>query len=84
MTHITEERVIGNHAGMGGSTTVATRTSLTVTEILRAGVRRRTTRKEMTAAQSTWDSEGGATRECELLARGTEGLPLGPPRGFGR
>ena len=84
MTHITEERVIGNHAGMGGSTTVATRTSLTVTDILRAGVRRSTTRKEMTADQSTWDSEGGATRECELLARGTEGLQLAPPRGFGR
>ena len=83
MTHITEERVIGNHADMGGSTTVATRTSLTVTDILRAGVRRRTTRKEMTAAQSTWDSEGGA-RQAELLPRGTEGLPLAPPRGFGR
>ena len=37
MTHITEERVIGNHAGMGGSTTVATRTSLTVTDILACG-----------------------------------------------
>ena len=49
MTHITEERVIGNHADMGGSTTVATRTSLTVTDILPAGVRRGTTRKEMTA-----------------------------------
>ena len=84
MTHITEERVIGNHAGMGGSTTVATRTSLTVTDILRAGVRRRATGKEMTAAQSRWDSEGGATREGELLPRGTEGLPLAPPRGFGR
>jgi len=84
MTHITEERVIGNHAGMGGSTTVATRTSLTVTDILRAGVSRRTTREEMTTAQSTWDSDGGATRECELLALGTEGLQLAPPRGFGR
>ena len=84
MTHITEERVIGNHADMGGSTTVATRTTLTVTDILRAGVSRRTTREEMTAAQSTWDSDGGATRECELLPRGTEGLPLAPPRGFGR
>jgi hypothetical protein len=42
MTHITEERVIGNHADMGGSTTVATRTSLTVTDILPAAVRRRT------------------------------------------
>ena len=39
MTHITEERVIGNHADMGGSSTVATRTSLTVTDVLRAGVR---------------------------------------------
>ena len=84
MTHITEERVIGNHADMGGSTTAATRTSLTVTDILRAGASRRTTREEMTAAQSTWDSDGGATRECELLARGTEGLQLAPPRGFGR
>ena len=84
MTHITEERVIGNYAGMGGSTTVATRTSLTVTDILRAGVSRRTTREEMTTAQSTWDSDGGATRECELLALGTEGLQLAPPRGFGR
>lgn len=84
MTHITEERVIGNHAGMGGSTTVATRTSLTVTDILRAGASRRTTREEMTAAQSTWDSDGGATRECQLLALGTEGLQLAPPRGFGR
>jgi len=85
MTHITEERVIGNHADMGGSKTiVATRTSLTVTDILRAGVRRRTARKEMTAAESMWDGEGGATRECELLPRGIEGLPLAPPRGFGR
>ena len=84
MTHITEERVIGNHADMGGSTTVATRTSLTVTDILGAGGRRGITRKEMTAAQSTWDSEGGVTRECEVLPRGTEGVPLAPPRGFGR
>ena len=82
MTHITEERVIGN-AGMGGSTTVATRTALTVTDILRAGVRRRTTRNEMTAAQLTWDSEGGATREGESLRSGTEGLLLAPPRGLG-
>jgi hypothetical protein len=84
MTHITEERVIGNHAAMGGSTTVATRTSLTVTDILAAGGRRGTTRQEMTAAQSTGDSERGVTRECELLPRGTEGLPLAPPGGFGR
>ena len=65
---------------MGGSTTVATRTSLTVTDILRAGVRRRTTRNEMTAAQSTWDSEGGTTREGESLRSGTEGLLLAPLR----
>ena len=53
MTHITEEPVIGNHADMGGSTSAATRTSLTVTDVLRAGVRRRTTRKEMAAAESS-------------------------------
>ena len=92
MTHITEERVIGRDAGMGGSTTVATRTSLTVTDILRAGARRRTTRNEMIAAQSTWDSEGGTIREGESLRSGTEGLLLAPltrpvrsaPRGLGR
>ena len=67
MTHITEERVIGNHAGMGGSTTVATRTSLTVTDILRAGVRRGTTRKEMTAAQSMWDSEGVLVADSHVI-----------------
>ena len=82
MTHITEERVIGNHAGMGGSTTVATRTSLTVTDILRAGASRRTTREEMTAAQSTWDSDGGATRECELLARRYRGITAGAASWF--
>jgi hypothetical protein len=81
MTHITEERVIGNHADMGGSTTVATRTSLTVTDILPAGVRRRTTRKEMTAAQSTWDSEGGATGSGESLRSGIEGTGGGLPVG---
>ena len=84
MTHITEERVIGNHPDMGGSTSAATRTSLTVTDVLRAGVRRRTTRKEMTAAQSMWDSEGGATREGELQPHASGGFPLAPPRGFGR
>jgi hypothetical protein len=78
MTHITKERVIGNHADMGGSATVATHTSLTVTDILRAGVRRRTTRKEMTAAQSTWDYDGGATGAGESLRSGTEGLLLAP------
>jgi hypothetical protein len=68
MTHITEERVIGNHANMGGSTTVATRTSLTVTDILPAALRRRTTRTEMTVAQSTWDSEGGQPEQVNRCA----------------
>jgi hypothetical protein len=74
MTHITEERVIGNDAGLGGSNTVATRTSLTVTDMLRAGVRRGATDQEMTATNSTWDSESGAIRGGQLL-------PL--RRGFG-
>ncbi len=66
MTHITEKRVIGNHEDMGKSTTAVTpRIPQTVWDVLRAGVRRNTTRKEMTAAQSTWDDEGGAA-EPEL------------------
>jgi hypothetical protein len=60
MTHITEARLIGNHAAMGGSTPAAS-TTVTVKDILRAGVGRRARRKEMAAAQSTWDSEGGAS-----------------------
>jgi hypothetical protein len=60
MTHITEARVIGNHAAMGMSTPAAPETRLTVKEILLAGVRRAAERMEIQAAQSTWDSEGGA------------------------
>lgn len=32
----------------------------TVTEVLRGGARRRTRRREKDAAQSAWESEGGA------------------------
>ncbi len=80
MTHITEERVIGNHADMGGSTTVATRTSLTVTDILRAGRRRRVGRREMIAARSMWDSEGGAIGNDVSRFNGRGGRA---PRGLG-
>ena len=62
MTHITEPRVIGNHAEMGGPTPAAPHIPMTVKDILRAGVRRRARREEMAAAQSAWDSEGGAQR----------------------
>ncbi len=62
MTHSTEARVIANHAAMGRSTPAATdRPYLTVGEVLRTGIRRAAGRKEMAAAKSTWDSEGGAT-----------------------
>jgi hypothetical protein len=81
MTHITEARLIGNHAAMGGSPPAAARSSLTVTEILRGGVRRKARRKETAAAQSTWDSEGGASGERELPPLDTEGSA---PRGLGR
>lgn len=61
MTHITEARVIGNHAAMGRSIPAAADTPyLTVYEILRAGACRAAERKDMAAAQSKWDSEGGA------------------------
>ena len=60
MTHITEPRVIGNHVDMGGSTESAPDLPLTVKDILRSGLRRRSWRREMVAAQSSWDSEGGA------------------------
>ena len=62
MTHITEAQVIANHAAMSGSTPAATdRPYLTAREVLRAGISRAAGRKEMAAAKSTWDSEGGAT-----------------------
>jgi hypothetical protein len=80
MTHITEARVIGSHAGMGGSTTVATRYSLTVTDILRAGRRRRVGRREMIAPRSTWDSEGGGIGNEVPRPQARVGLT---PRGLG-
>jgi hypothetical protein len=62
MTHITDARVIANHAAIGRSTRTATdRPYLTVGEILSAGIRRAAARKDMAAAKSTWDSEVGAT-----------------------
>lgn len=80
MTHITEARVISNHAEMGGLAPAAARITLTAPDILRAGRRRRLGRREMIAARSTWDSEGGATREGESRPNGREGLA---PRGVG-
>jgi hypothetical protein len=80
MTNITEARVIGNHAEMGGSAPAAADVPLTVRDILRAGVRRRVRHSEMVAARSTWDSEGGATGEDESLPNGVKGRA---PRGLG-
>ncbi len=72
MTHITDSRVIGNHADMGNRDDMGNRAdmgepppaparkSLTPREIVRAGTRRRIRRRELAAAQSAWDSEGGA------------------------
>lgn len=66
MTHIIEARVIGNHAAMGRSTPVATGSPyLTVHEVLRAGMRRTAERRDTAAAQSKWDSEGGAIEAAE-------------------
>jgi hypothetical protein len=77
MTHVTDSRVIGNHADMGGPLQATSRKPLTITEILRAGISRRTRRMEMGAAQSTWDSEGGAV-EPQATAR--DDLPPVPTR----
>src|SRR4029077_21213772 len=78
MTHITEARVIANHAAMRRSTPAATdRPYLTAREVLRAGISRAAGRKEMAAAKSTWDSEGGATDQ--RTTRGENGIgPLVP------
>jgi hypothetical protein len=57
MTHITEPRAIGNHAEMGGPAEPDPHLS---TEVPRSGGGRKGRRREMIAAQSTWDSEGGA------------------------
>jgi len=75
MTHITDQRVVGNHADMGAAPpTAASRKSLTLHEILRAGVIRRTRRNELASAQSVWDSEGGS------VSGGAEGSPQTPSR----
>jgi hypothetical protein len=86
MTHISDSRVIGNHADMGEPLPAASRKSLTVTEIVRRGVSRRTRRREMGAAQSALDSEGGAAEreatngEGGSVPGGAEGLPHTPTR----
>jgi len=66
MTYITEAEIIGNHAAMRRLPSLATDSPyLTVHEVLRAGIRRATGRRDMVAAQSTWDSEGGANEARE-------------------
>ncbi len=58
MTHVTNRRVIDNHAAMGKSPPAAPDTPfLTLENIFRAGARRAARRREILAAQSTWDSE---------------------------
>jgi hypothetical protein len=65
LTHITEARVIGCHAEMGGASQEDS--PLAVLDRDRAGVRRRAS-EETDVAESTWDSEGGATEEGESAA----------------
>jgi hypothetical protein len=58
MTHITDPRVIGNHAAMGKSPPAPPDTPfLTLENIFRAGARRAARRREILAAQSTGDSK---------------------------
>jgi hypothetical protein len=81
LTHITDARVTGNHADMGGSAPAAARSALTATDILRAGARRRAKRREMMAARAAWDSEGGASGDG---ASPSNGRGSRAPRGLGR
>lgn len=81
MTHITEARVIGNHADMGPDP-APTRTPLTVRDIVRAGAHRRANRGETRTAQS----EAGATGAGESLSTPVKRRAPGglrPPRGLG-
>jgi hypothetical protein len=80
MTNITGARVIGNHAVIGRPVPAAAHIPLTVRDILGAGVRRRARYREMVAAQSTWDSEGGTTGEDESRPNGVDRRA---PRGLG-
>jgi hypothetical protein len=79
MTHITDPRVIDNHAAMGKSPPAVPDTPfLTLENIFRAGVRRAARRREILAAQSTaqstWDSES------RVEVSGVEGALEVPPR----
>lgn len=56
MMHITEPRSMGNHADMGQPRPAASRKTAKT-----ARIRRRGSRNELAAAQSTWESEGGTT-----------------------
>jgi hypothetical protein len=80
MTNIAEARVPDNHAEMGGSAAAAAGVPLTVRDILRAGARRRAERGELGAAQSVWDTEGGATGQNQSLLNDFE---VRAPRGLG-
>jgi hypothetical protein len=73
MKPITAARVMASHAAMCRSIPATTdRQYPTARDVLRAGIYRAATRKEMVAAQSIWDSEGGATESSER--------PTGTPR----
>ena len=81
MTHITEARVIGNHAEMGGLAPAVARITLTVPDILRAGRRRRVDGVgEMIAERSTWDCGGWSDGDDVSRPSGREGRA---PRGLG-
>jgi hypothetical protein len=69
--------VIGNHADMGGSAPAAARIALTLRDILGAGVRRMARHREMVAAQSTWDSEGGQPEKMSRCPTGSSAAHLG-------
>jgi hypothetical protein len=72
MSHVAEARVVRNEVAMGRSTPAAAdQPYLTIHEVLRAsgcraaGRKDAAERKDMAAAHSRWDTEGGAIKARE-------------------
>jgi hypothetical protein len=87
MTHITEARVIGKHADMGGPAPAAARMALTVTDVLRAGAGRSARRASVRCVPADpCTSAPNGHRSVETWLRlGRRGIPrVGQPETMSR